>query len=166
MPSLQFNFQGKALTLAQPWASAITFAGKDIENRSWQTHYRGPLAIHAGDKFNEDGPSYSTRTTRGGEKRTVLQWINRGRKRYELEPEGDNFIHGHIIAIAMLVDCVERSTSPWFQGKWGWVLRGIVPIEPIPMSGNLGIWNCKFKFRPLKAKGTKKLIVPPKVTQL
>lgn len=37
-------FRGKAITMIQPWASAIAFAGKDIENRSWYSHYRGALA--------------------------------------------------------------------------------------------------------------------------
>jgi Cu2+-containing amine oxidase len=30
-----YRFQGKGLSIAQPKASAIAFAGKDIENRSW-----------------------------------------------------------------------------------------------------------------------------------
>lgn len=37
----------KALTLTQPWASLIMLGAKRIETRSWRTHYRGPLAIHA-----------------------------------------------------------------------------------------------------------------------
>jgi hypothetical protein len=37
----------KALTIRQPWAYAILRLGKDVENRSWRTHYRGPLLIHA-----------------------------------------------------------------------------------------------------------------------
>lgn len=38
----------KALTIRQPWAHAIFHLGKDVENRSWRTRYRGPLLIHAG----------------------------------------------------------------------------------------------------------------------
>ena len=37
----------KALSLRQPWASLIIYGGKDIENRRWETKYRGPLLIHA-----------------------------------------------------------------------------------------------------------------------
>jgi hypothetical protein len=33
------------LTVRQPWASAIIFAGKDVENRSWAASYRGRLLI-------------------------------------------------------------------------------------------------------------------------
>jgi hypothetical protein len=39
--------QMKALTLWQPYASLVTIAAKRVETRSWQTDYRGPLAIHA-----------------------------------------------------------------------------------------------------------------------
>ena len=38
----------KALTVIQPWASAIAVGTKRIETRSWATKYRGPLLIHAG----------------------------------------------------------------------------------------------------------------------
>jgi hypothetical protein len=38
----------KALTLHQPWATAVAEGIKTIETRSWSTSYRGPLAIHAG----------------------------------------------------------------------------------------------------------------------
>ena len=41
----------KAITIKQPWAWAIIFAGKDIENRTWHTHDRGPLLIHAGAAY-------------------------------------------------------------------------------------------------------------------
>lgn len=37
----------KAITLWQPWASLIAVGAKTIETRGRQTHYRGPLAIHA-----------------------------------------------------------------------------------------------------------------------
>lgn len=37
----------KAITLWQPWASLIALGAKTIETRSWQTSYRGPIAIHA-----------------------------------------------------------------------------------------------------------------------
>lgn len=38
----------KALTISQPFASLIADGHKWIENRCWETRYRGPLAIHAG----------------------------------------------------------------------------------------------------------------------
>lgn len=40
----------RGLTLRQPWAYAITWAGKRVENRSWRyaPTYRGCIAMHAG----------------------------------------------------------------------------------------------------------------------
>jgi len=29
----------------QPWASRILLEGKAVENRSWSTSWRGPLAV-------------------------------------------------------------------------------------------------------------------------
>lgn len=42
----------KALTIRQPWASLIAHGVKTIETRSWSTEYRGPLAIHAGHRWD------------------------------------------------------------------------------------------------------------------
>jgi hypothetical protein len=43
----------KALTLIQPWATLVALGEKQIETRSWDTKYRGPLAIHAGKKIDK-----------------------------------------------------------------------------------------------------------------
>jgi hypothetical protein len=43
----------KVLTVKQPWAHAIRNGEKDVENRSWSTEYRGPVAIHAGQSFDD-----------------------------------------------------------------------------------------------------------------
>lgn len=37
----------KLLSLRQPWAWAVMHGGKRIENRKWNTNYRGQVAIHA-----------------------------------------------------------------------------------------------------------------------
>jgi hypothetical protein len=38
----------KALTICQPYAELILRDEKLVENRTWETAYRGPLLIHAG----------------------------------------------------------------------------------------------------------------------
>jgi hypothetical protein len=45
----------KALTIRPPWAWAVIYRGKDVENRRWRTTYRGPLLIHAGKDPDPDG---------------------------------------------------------------------------------------------------------------
>jgi hypothetical protein len=37
----------RALTIRQPFAELIVAGVKDVENRTWRTSHRGPLAIHA-----------------------------------------------------------------------------------------------------------------------
>jgi hypothetical protein len=50
----------RVVTIRQPWAWAIVYGGKDVENRRWRTSYRGPLLIHAGQNADPD-PEASTR---------------------------------------------------------------------------------------------------------
>ena len=45
----------RCLTVHQPWAWALIFGPKRIENRSWTTTYRGPLWIHAGSSRSSLG---------------------------------------------------------------------------------------------------------------
>ena len=37
----------KCITVRQPWADLIASGAKRVENRTWRTHHRGPLLIHA-----------------------------------------------------------------------------------------------------------------------
>lgn len=47
------------LTVRRPWASLLltphTLGGKNIENRTWSTQYRGPLLLIAGSRIEQDG---------------------------------------------------------------------------------------------------------------
>jgi ASCH domain len=109
----------KALTIRQPWAWSILFAGKNIENRSWSTKYRGPLLIHAGAALH------------GGAlpRRLPLR-------------EPDEHTRGAIIGVVDLIDVVESSRSRWFEGPYGWVLANPRPLSrPIPCKGRLGLWT-------------------------
>jgi hypothetical protein len=44
----------KVLSVKNPWAFLIIYYGKDIENRTRKTNYRGRIAIHASLK-SDDG---------------------------------------------------------------------------------------------------------------
>src|SRR5437763_5636355 len=37
----------RCLSIRQPWMWLIFAGGKILENRTWKTHYRGPLWLHA-----------------------------------------------------------------------------------------------------------------------
>lgn len=110
----------KVLTIRQPWAWAIMFAGKGIENRSWRTHYRGPLAIHAGAKVETDA--------------TLPRRVR--------APEAGDLVCSAILGVVDVVDVVESSRSPWFHGPYGLVLRNPRPLlKPLPCKGRLGLWD-------------------------
>ena len=99
----------KAITVRQPWAWAIIFAGKDIENRSWYTRYRGPVAIHAGMGYKTDCfcPEVSAR------------------------PEREDLEFGAILGVVELVEVVEKSRSRWFEGPYGFVLSDPSPLRSL-----------------------------------
>lgn len=127
----------KALSIRQPWAWAIVNAGKDVENRDWPTRFRGLVCIHAGvykptgddcDLFNA---VFRDAVRDERERRRILpRWT-----------EALSFDRGGIIAIAEIIDCVERSDSPWFFGRYGFVLRNVQPVEFTPVKGALGFFD-------------------------
>lgn len=54
-----------ALTLRRPWASLLLtphrLGGKNIENRTWSTDYRGPVLIYSGTRIDPAATSFMTR---------------------------------------------------------------------------------------------------------
>lgn len=109
------------LTLRQPWASAVFVAGKDVENRTWSTRYRGRLWIHA-------AKATAWPDTRLEERRGL--WV----------PE-DPLPRGVILGCVELVDCVRRFDSPWaLRDHYHWLLRRPMLLErPVPHAGRLGL---------------------------
>jgi hypothetical protein len=49
----------KALSVRQPYAALLVTGAKRAEYRSWSTHYRGPLLIHAakGEPWDVEDPA-------------------------------------------------------------------------------------------------------------
>lgn len=120
----------KALSIRQPWAWAILNAGKDIENRSWRTKFRGRLVVHAAKTFDEAG---------------YLELLDRGIKL----PDRKDFVRGAIVGTVDVVDVVEDSASPWFKGPVGFVLKNPQSIaHPIPLAGKLSLFNTVFPIPP------------------
>lgn len=109
----------KAISIRQPWAWAILHAGKDIENRSWSTTYRGELAVHATQL--DLGWSFPVGVKHPPERDMVL---------------------GAIVGLVEMVDVIRCSSSPWFTGPYGFLLRNPRALaRPIICPGNSGIWD-------------------------
>ena len=128
----------KALTVKQPWAWALIHGGKDVENRSRPTKYRGQLYIHAGKGYATEAlkfPAFST---------LDLDFDVTG----ELDLGID--VRGMVIGLVDVVDCHhwmecgpgEGMCSEWaMEGHHHWTLANPRPVEPFPAKGMLGIWN-------------------------
>lgn len=120
----------KALSVRQPWAWAIIHAGKDIENRSRITRYRGLVAIHA-TRCTRDEYEYAAEEIARLSGRKVPLW------------EEIRKAFGAVIGVAELTGCIEDSGEPggesdWYQGDVGWVLAGAKPCRPYACKGARG----------------------------
>lgn len=129
----------KALTLHQPWAWAICYAGKDVENRTWRPprwSIGRRIAIHAGLTWDagahialqrmlglDAGPPGRSSLPLGAVVGTaiVAGWFDSSGDAYGVQPQ---------------------YRSPWYQGAVGWVLRDARPTTaPIPIRGHQGLWE-------------------------
>lgn len=124
-----------ALSIRQPWAHLIIHALKDVENRDWPTRVRGRVLIHA-----------SKTMTRGDYEAAVIFCSGL--------PEGtipNDFVFptfeqlkaecGGIVGFMKIGDCVTASPSPWFCGRFGFVIEaaGTMPFQPC--KGMLGFFK-------------------------
>jgi hypothetical protein len=48
---------------------------------------------------------------------------------------------GGIVGVAEIVDCVSSSTSPWFVGEYGFLIRNARPLPYVPCRGALGFFR-------------------------
>jgi len=146
----------KAISLWQPWASAISVGSKQIETRSWKTGYRGPLAIHAAKKWNRRLDALARALYKHG---IPLPWDDKykSRKLKKWLPLGA------FVCLVDLVDCVEM-TDNWISqqgktelllgdyksGRWGWILKNIRPIPgsagSVSAKGQQGLWTVSDQF--------------------
>lgn len=116
-----------ALSIRQPWAWLILHSGKDIENRTWRTKYRGPFLIHASKCMTKADYHNCQEFCRSLFGRDVL-------------PPHWEMPQGGIVGEVTLVDCVESSPSPWFCGPYGFVLSDPKSLPFDACRGTLGFF--------------------------
>lgn len=128
----------KAVTLIRPWPAAILRFGKSPENRPWQTHYRGPLILHAGIKYDPDAIEVTRTVVSADAARELCSW-------------------DHPVGYVGVVDLVDVHPGPdpyatpdperpcrcgaWgYEGVWHWVVENPRPFPTaIPGKGSLGV---------------------------
>jgi hypothetical protein len=144
----------KALSIKQPWAWSICAGHKDIENRNWRIG-RNPqygtyqsqqadfgltvpcrIYVHAG-KNPDDSTGF----------RSFFGIMKKLHFESDANIIYNNYFHlgqilGAIIGEVDIVDCVDKSDSPWFTGKYGFVLTNPALYDiPIPCRGQLGFFT-------------------------
>ncbi|MFE1936473.1 ASCH domain-containing protein [Streptomyces sp. NPDC059474] len=117
----------KALTVHQPWADAIAYGGKRIENRSWTppaAAVGSTILIHAGKIFDPMG------------RFVITDWDALGRW-----PDA----RGAVIATAVLAGHhrADGCCSPWGEPRGHhWQLTDVQPLtEPVPCRGAQRLWT-------------------------
>ncbi len=125
----------KALSLTQPWATAVAIGLKQWETRGWATRYRGPLAIHAAKNFPRWAKEFA-------------------QAEYTLGRLPSPLPRGAIIATCELVGCrptfeiepeisaIEKLYGDYGEGRFAFHLVNVKLLpKPIPARGSLGLWE-------------------------
>lgn len=120
----------KAISIRQPWAWLIVNGYKDIENRSWNTKYRGPVLIHAskGMTWHQYLLVQAICESMPSSHRITL-------------PPFDELERGGIVGYAHIIGTTRESESPWFFGPVGFQLVGAKPLPFIPLKGRLSFFE-------------------------
>lgn len=118
----------RALSIMQPWAWLIVNGHKDIENRDWRCHRRGPILIHAGKKIDRDADELLRRGSHP---------VINAALALDLPEIWET---GGIIGEATISGCVTHSDSPWFVGKFGILMQDARPLPFRPCKGALGFF--------------------------
>lgn len=111
----------KVLSVRQPYAWAIIYGGKDVENRTWHSDFRGPVLIHAGMQWHAVGSEELSR-------------------RMHITVPSDLPLGG-IVGMVEVMDCVTTHPSPWFEGPYGYVLQNPKPLPFLACPGHLGFYD-------------------------
>ena len=135
LPELEITDDLRALSIHAPWAWGIIAGYKRVENRTWETPFRGRIAIHAGKSTASNARAADCYRELG-------------------IPMPKEYLYGAIIGTVEVTDILPQKDYLRKFGKdpanrllaFGplcWVLENPKPCRPIPCSGNLGLWNLR-----------------------
>lgn len=136
----------RALSLHQPWGTAIRLGLKVTETRDYGTPYRGELAIHAAkawgkpqraalEEFRAQWPSLQwDGQSRGGEVIALAELV--AVERFAGEPDEDGCCPQYAASEA------DYLTGNYLQGRYGWRLQNVRLVDPpVPVKGHQSLWT-------------------------
>lgn len=119
----------KALSIKQPWAWLILFGGKPVENRTWNTHFRGEFLIHASKGCTK------------AEYQSVVLFARQAGFKGSIPPL-ENLPRGCFVGKVRLNNCTKQHYSPWhLEEQFGFYLQNPRAFEPIYYKGKLGFFD-------------------------
>jgi len=126
----------RAISLWEPWATAMRLGLKTVDSRGWYTGYRGPLLICAAKRCV---------------KRDIMEVFEDWRwKLTGTALDGlmlDNLHFGMAVCRVDLADCrptseIRKTLSPedyytgnYDSGRFGWITKNLQVFEPFPVKG-------------------------------
>lgn len=142
----------KAITVQQPYAWAIIFGGKDVENRTQLWGYRGPLAIHAGMRWSMRGASSPL------VREALAPFLTARQAGEPIDPaeHHDRLRFGAVIGVVELTDVHPEHGGccrPWGESSYtarDGLVRQVTHLRvedprpllaPIRCRGTLGLWT-------------------------
>jgi tetratricopeptide (TPR) repeat protein len=117
--------QMRAISIHQPYAWAIACGFKRVENRSWTTNYRGPVAVQASVN-----------------KERLLELHEALGNSFD----GSLFTTGAVVAVVDLVDVQPLNPSlesdPWAEGPFCWILSNARMLQtPVKVKGKTSLFK-------------------------
>ena len=136
----------KTLSIRQPWAFLIIEGIKDIENRTWQTGYRGELLIHTGKMFDFNALDYLYNQGSFDLCSTIVQHFKIRKNPNHRVYCADTSEMGGIIGKVNLDDIVTNSKSKWADKDcFHWEISNAKPLTFIPCAGKLLLYETDYK---------------------
>lgn len=133
----------RALSLMQPWATAIALELKRWETRSWPCALRGQICIHAAKGF----PKWAKEFAQEQAEAYAIR---------ELLPE--NLPLGKIVCVADIAGCrqteiairelgeLEQGWGDYAEGRYCFRLENIIKLpKPVLVTGALGFWRVQWE---------------------
>lgn len=161
------NAPTHALTLWEPWGSAIIWGPKRIENRPWappREFVQERIFIHAGKHYDEeraldvvdlweaqDPAGFRAFRDARAEFKTfrtadvtgcIIGSVKLEGYIYSGAPAGTGAAEPSLVGTFGMSEAEAKRVGEWWMGPYGWVLSDPVPLkEPVPARGLQKLWR-------------------------